>query len=401
MENRDYLIEVRKNIFIAKNDPDFLRKYLKYYPEDGPTLYKYAKKLEKDGDIKQSLLYYKKASKMGSIESKSRLSQIEKNAISSTRQKNKKENIKPLNRIFIAILLLFLLLLYLLYIIVSNLFFAEENHTHLVIKNNDDTPPTHYIPIESSKTLETLKTHITLTTTEINPLKIYNNEELLYLIVLNAIVRYKEERGVFPSNVTKLIQNNPENWISLIPKNIVYRKAAGTGFSLTHNEINANIKNETLQDSSLLQPFLMELHFFPKNNTLALVIGNKNLAVYPVASGAESIPLTESKVLARIVEPNGASSSLGTRGLLLHDEFAIHGTNDPKSIGERVTEGCLRLFNTDIEILYPYISKGTPFKVMEGLPSKPMFEMGLPTLHNDSTTFQYETTPGKVYAWKN
>ena len=59
------------------------------------------------------------------------------------------------------------------------------------------------------------------------------------------------------------------------------------------------------------------------------------------------------------------------------------------------------MFNPDIDILYPYISLGTPFHVKEGEPSKPMFTVSLPTLHNETIPFENETTPSKTYKWKN
>lgn len=50
---------------------------------------------------------------------------------------------------------------------------------------------------------------------------------------------------------------------------------------------------------------------------------------------------------------NGKFRSLG-RGL------AIHGTNDPASIGHRISSGCIRLKNEDVKLLDHYIKMGTP-----------------------------------------
>lgn len=45
-------------------------------------------------------------------------------------------------------------------------------------------------------------------------------------------------------------------------------------------------------------------------------------------------------------------------------EYAIHGTNSPKSIGGYVSYGCIRMFNTDIMDLYRRVWIGTPVVVV-------------------------------------
>ncbi|ACZ18814.1 ErfK/YbiS/YcfS/YnhG family protein [Thermanaerovibrio acidaminovorans DSM 6589] len=54
-------------------------------------------------------------------------------------------------------------------------------------------------------------------------------------------------------------------------------------------------------------------------------------------------------------------------------QIAIHGTNSPSSIGKRVTHGCIRMRNRDIETLVTYIGKGTRIWITkgDGSPSKP------------------------------
>jgi hypothetical protein len=47
-------------------------------------------------------------------------------------------------------------------------------------------------------------------------------------------------------------------------------------------------------------------------------------------------------------------------------ELGIHGTNDPeRSIGRRVSQGCIRLRNEDIESLVPALPLGTPVEVVD------------------------------------
>ena len=66
-----------------------------------------------------------------------------------------------------------------------------------------------------------------------------------------------------------------------------------------------------------------------------------------------------------IVPPLGTTQRryegvLGTRRLNLGNGYALHGTNQPDSIGRAVSHGCVRLRNADIEKLYDMVSVGTP-----------------------------------------
>jgi lipoprotein-anchoring transpeptidase ErfK/SrfK len=41
-------------------------------------------------------------------------------------------------------------------------------------------------------------------------------------------------------------------------------------------------------------------------------------------------------------------------------EYAIHGTNNPGSVGRFVSHGCVRMYNRDITDLYSRVRIGTP-----------------------------------------
>jgi lipoprotein-anchoring transpeptidase ErfK/SrfK len=61
------------------------------------------------------------------------------------------------------------------------------------------------------------------------------------------------------------------------------------------------------------------------------------------------------------VIPGGAPNNpMGVRALTLdRDEYAIHGTNRPASIGTYASYGCIRMLNEDIVDLYEQVSVGT------------------------------------------
>jgi L,D-transpeptidase catalytic domain len=50
---------------------------------------------------------------------------------------------------------------------------------------------------------------------------------------------------------------------------------------------------------------------------------------------------------------------LGTHRLNLGDGYALHGTDQPQSIGQAVSHGCIRLHNEDIAWLYASVPVGT------------------------------------------
>jgi lipoprotein-anchoring transpeptidase ErfK/SrfK len=61
------------------------------------------------------------------------------------------------------------------------------------------------------------------------------------------------------------------------------------------------------------------------------------------------------------VIPGGSKSNpMGVRALTLSgDEYAIHGTNRPNSIGTYASYGCIRMYNEDISDLFDKVSVGT------------------------------------------
>lgn len=60
--------------------------------------------------------------------------------------------------------------------------------------------------------------------------------------------------------------------------------------------------------------------------------------------------------------PGGSPHNpMGVRALTLSgDQYAIHGTNRPGSIGTAASYGCIRMYNQDIVDLYDRVSVGTP-----------------------------------------
>jgi len=63
----------------------------------------------------------------------------------------------------------------------------------------------------------------------------------------------------------------------------------------------------------------------------------------------------------------GPGNPLGARALYLGKTvYRIHGTNQPSTIGQFVSSGCIRLLNDDIEDLYSRVQVGTRVIVLPG-----------------------------------
>lgn len=62
--------------------------------------------------------------------------------------------------------------------------------------------------------------------------------------------------------------------------------------------------------------------------------------------------------------PGGPNNPLGSRAIYLYSGgrdtlLRIHGTNRPQSVGQRVSNGCVRMINSHAEDLYNRIPNGT------------------------------------------
>ena len=67
------------------------------------------------------------------------------------------------------------------------------------------------------------------------------------------------------------------------------------------------------------------------------------------------------------VIPSGSPANpMGEAAMTLSGggQYAIHGTNNPRSIGRFVSHGCIRMYNRDIMDLYNRVSLGTPVVVL-------------------------------------
>lgn len=65
--------------------------------------------------------------------------------------------------------------------------------------------------------------------------------------------------------------------------------------------------------------------------------------------------------LPKVIPGGSPHNPMGAAALTMrHGDYAIHGTNNPASIGGFVSYGCIRMYNRDIRALYRLVDVGTP-----------------------------------------
>jgi hypothetical protein len=98
------------------------------------------------------------------------------------------------------------------------------------------------------------------------------------------------------------------------------------------------------------------------DNSLSVLQKGNIIKKYKIASGREETPspIGKFKIMNKSKD---WGSGFGTRWLELNvpwGVYGIHGTNRPHLIGRKVSHGCIRMKNKDVEWLFNYIPIGTP-----------------------------------------
>lgn len=144
----------------------------------------------------------------------------------------------------------------------------------------------------------------------------------------------------------------------------------------------------------------LEIVVDKKHHRLAVLSGNVLLRNYEVGLGGDLTPEGTFAITEKVRDPNGSSTgTFGSRGMTLSDTlYAIHGTDEPDSIGKDESHGCIRMNKKDVEELYDLVSIGTKVTIAkEGLPT----ELRAPAERFRLTPAQNETNPHKKYNWLN
>lgn len=113
-----------------------------------------------------------------------------------------------------------------------------------------------------------------------------------------------------------------------------------------------------------LPPPIYSILVNTKAFNLTLNKNNVPFKTYSIAVGKMLTPTPTGtyKIINRAVNPGGP---YGVRWLGLNKKgYGIHGTNNPASIGKKVSSGCIRMYNKDVLELSNIVPIGTQVKII-------------------------------------
>lgn len=112
-----------------------------------------------------------------------------------------------------------------------------------------------------------------------------------------------------------------------------------------------------------LSPDPLSIRISIPGKTLGLYREGALEKLYPVATGKPTTPTPTGTftIVNKQVNPGGP---FGTRWMgLSKPHYGIHGTNNPASIGTAASNGCIRMFNEDVNELFNLVSVGTIVRI--------------------------------------
>lgn len=99
---------------------------------------------------------------------------------------------------------------------------------------------------------------------------------------------------------------------------------------------------------------------------LSLQTAIGNTIVFPIAIGKPDTPTPQGYWKIQNKKILSDFGVFGTYWMGLNQPgYGIHGTNQPELIGQAVSGGCIRMHNTDIQTLFPYVHIGTPIIITD------------------------------------
>ncbi|MEF2965514.1 L,D-transpeptidase [Paenibacillus sp. M1] len=230
-------------------------------------------------------------------------------------------------------------------------------------------------------------------------------------VLSSAMFQYKLAKGTWPTSLDELTGTFPDNWLA--GSDPVMREAfAALKERLEQSEgadgagASGGQTAGTIASGALLpggEPFFvqpLEVIVDKKQHRLAVVSGSIIVRSYKVGLGGDNTPEGTFRISDKVINPNGRDDGeFGSRGMQLSDtNYAIHGTNEPDSIGKDESLGCIRMTKEDVEELFDLLPKGSKVTIGKGI---------LPKLDSvPETRFalgdrQDQTNPRRTYHWLN
>lgn len=175
----------------------------------------------------------------------------------------------------------------------------------------------------------------------------------------------------------------------ITPKSITYQIRPGDTLNKIAREHKTTaeliMKSNHISDSLIVPGRKLKIWNAPfsilvdkSQNTLLLKSDEEVVKTYVVSTGKNNCtPVGTFKITNKllnptwfksgaILPPGSAENVLGTRWMGFDlAGYGIHGTTEPKELGKQVTQGCVRLSNSDVEELYSIVPPGTEVTIVD------------------------------------
>ena len=176
---------------------------------------------------------------------------------------------------------------------------------------------------------------------------------------------------------------------TITPKSIIYQIKPGDTLNKIARAYKTTaeliMKSNNISDSVIIFGRKIKIWNVPfsilvdkSQNILLLKSDEEVIKVYIVSTGKNNCtPVGVFKIVNKLpnptwfkagaVVPSGSVENvLGTRWMGFDlAGYGIHGTTEPKELGKQVTQGCVRLNNTDVEELYSIVPVGTEVTIVD------------------------------------
>ena len=176
---------------------------------------------------------------------------------------------------------------------------------------------------------------------------------------------------------------------AITPKSMVYQIKPGDTINKIAREYKTTpeliMKSNNISDSLIIPGRKIKIWNVPfsilvdkSQNIMLLKSDEEVIKTYIVSTGKDNCtPVGVFKIVNKLANPTwfkaGAVVSSGSPENVLGTRwmgfdlagYGIHGTTEPKDLGKQVTQGCVRLSNSDVEELYNIVPAGTEVSIVE------------------------------------
>ncbi|WP_152394364.1 L,D-transpeptidase [Paenibacillus guangzhouensis] len=233
----------------------------------------------------------------------------------------------------------------------------------------------------------------------------------------SGVIGYQKQNGKQPAQMTDLTDSYPRNVMAgqtpnmrnlfePLRKSQVIRGQGKLRTETVKEKQAIDRENPTLTvnmspasaDMIFQEPYKIVID--KQNHRLAVVSGRVIWRSYEVGLGGDQTPEGNFEISEKVKNPNGKSNGeFGSRGMTLSDTlYAIHGTNEPSSIGKDESHGCIRMRQADVEELFDLVPLGTKVIIKKGILPDDLVKAQQPFKVRPQQG-QNQTNPHKVYKW--